>query len=95
VSFQPRQREGARGVPAAGGGAAGALAGASSGVVVVEASAGEPGAGTPGRRTLQCVYTKMTAILTALYARISEDRHDGAGVNHQLQDCRALAQRKA
>src|SRR5579875_1858628 len=64
VSFQPRQREGARGVPAAGGGAAGALAGASSGVVVVEASAGEPGAGTPGRRTLQCVYTKMTAILT-------------------------------
>src|SRR5579875_589697 len=48
VSFQPRQREGARGVPAAGGGAAGASSlGLSSGVVVVEPSAGEPGAATP------------------------------------------------
>jgi hypothetical protein len=27
--------------------------------------------------------------------RISEDRRDAAGVDHQLQDCRALAQRKA
>ena len=27
---------------------------------------------------------------TAIYARISDDRHDGAGVDRQLQDCRAL-----
>lgn len=31
---------------------------------------------------------------TALYARISEDRQDGAGVARQLADCRALASRK-
>ncbi len=32
---------------------------------------------------------------TAIYARISEDRHDGAGVARQLQDCRALAVRES
>ncbi len=31
---------------------------------------------------------------TAVYARISEDRHDGAGVARQLEDCRTLAKRK-
>ncbi len=31
---------------------------------------------------------------TAVYARISEDRHNGAGVERQLEDCLALATRK-
>ena len=30
----------------------------------------------------------------AVYARISDDRQDGAGVERQLQDCRALVQRR-
>ncbi len=32
---------------------------------------------------------------TAIYARISDDRQDGAGVSRQLEDCRALAKRNA
>lgn len=32
---------------------------------------------------------------TAIYARISEDRGDGAGVSRQLADCRALSDRRA
>ncbi len=32
---------------------------------------------------------------TAIYARISDDRHDGAGVDRQLEDCRALAKRES
>jgi len=31
---------------------------------------------------------------TAIYARISDDRHDGAGVDRQLEDCHALAKRE-
>jgi site-specific DNA recombinase len=31
---------------------------------------------------------------TALYARISDDRQDGAGVDRQLEDCRALVKRE-
>ena len=31
---------------------------------------------------------------TAIYARISDDRQEGAGVERQLQDCRALVKRK-
>lgn len=31
---------------------------------------------------------------TAIYARISDDRQEGAGVQRQLEDCRALAKRK-
>lgn len=32
--------------------------------------------------------------MTAVYARISEDRRDGAGVERQLEDCRGLVARK-
>jgi site-specific DNA recombinase len=32
---------------------------------------------------------------TAIYARISDDRHDGAGVDRQLEDCRALVSSRA
>jgi site-specific DNA recombinase len=31
---------------------------------------------------------------TAIYARISDDRQDGAGVDRQLEDCRALVKRE-
>jgi site-specific DNA recombinase len=36
----------------------------------------------------------MTAVGTAIYARISDDRQDGAGVDRQLKDCRALVKKQ-
>jgi site-specific DNA recombinase len=33
-------------------------------------------------------------VKTAIYARISDDRHDGAGVDRQQEDCRALVKRE-
>src|SRR5438046_4095389 len=49
----------------------------------------------PGIRVRLSVHVSITAVMdtTAIYARISEDRADGAGVDRQLKDCRALVQR--